>query len=818
MHAFLKDIKHGLKMMRKRPGVAAIVILSIALGVSVNAAVYSWIESIVLNPLPSVPDGDRLVTFVTRTQAGEQITSSYLDYEDFEEQTKNLEGPAAFEERPLSLGQNGQTERVWAMLVTGNFFDVLGIQPALGNFFLPENQVDTPGAHQVAVISHDFWESHFDAQPSVVGKPLSLNRQLFTVIGVAPRGFRGTVVGLSFDVWVPVQLHHTLLGGDPEWINIRQWRSLHAIARLRPGVGNEDAQAELDVVASRLAETHPDANEGIGAAVMPLSESPYGAQSLLGQQLNLLLLAGVAVLLIVAANLASLLLAQAVSREREIGIRQAFGAGRGRLFRQLMTESLVFALAAAVLSLVFVIGLSDLLKYFVPPTNLPVWLTPRLSFGVVLISVLLSVLTGLAAGLAPAWRSATTDLRAALSEGGRGRSASRRKKWLQGGLVAAEVALALVALMGAGVLMKSFRNVSRIDPGFDDKQVLLVALTPSAPDLGVDEIKAHYRRVKQRLQELPFVRAVSYAEHVPMGFKGGSWEEIEVNGYTPRPEESMNVYRNLVEDDYFDVMRIPLVDGRFFTDQDRGDSQTVAIVNETFVRRFMGSRLAVGNELRGWGRTLNVVGVVKDSKYASATEAPIPYLYVPFRQLSSGGGEVVMHVSVNDDVPPEGMMAAVRTEVDSSSSVASISYAMSLREYTDAALFKHKISAILLAVLGGTALILAALGIYGVMSHSVTQRMPEIGVRMAVGAVRTNIFGLIVSHGFRLSLLGLFLGILASVAVSRLWASLIYGVGALDLGTVFSSAFVIVAFALFASVVPAYRATKINPLEVLPSG
>jgi predicted permease len=813
MRSFLQDLRHGIRLVRQKPAVAFVVAASIAIGVSATTTVYCWIESVVVNPLPVVPASDELQAFATRLQSGENITTSYADYRDYLEQSQTLAGITAFQQRPLSLESGGHTQRVWAMMVTGNFFDVLAIRSALGHFFLPEEHVDATGGQPVAVISYAFWQTAFGGLPSIVGRTIRLNRQNFTIIGVAPAGFTGTVVGLSFDIWVPLLQQDTLTGGNRAWVTNRRFRSLQAIARLKPGVTRDAAQSEMDLIASRLAGTYGEENAGTRAVLFPLEQDPFGAQALVGPLLNVLLAVSFVVLLIVCANVTNLLLAQAGQREREIGVRLALGAGKGRVFRQLMTEGLVLAVPAAVLSVLLTVRLVWVLDFLLPRVDLPILFSPAVSTKVLIFAVVLSTGAAMLTGLTPAVRSVGLHVVAALKEGQRGTSGGRGKLRLRTTLAVSEVALALVALIGAGLLVKSFRNVTKIDPGFDYEHVSLASLTPSSPGHTRSDMQTFYRTVKDRVRALPPVRGVSYAEWVPLGLKGGSWEELSIDGYTKRAEENMRIYRNLVDDDYFDVMRIPLVAGRVFDERDTDAAPAVAIVNEAFVRRFIGGGTAVGHTIRGWGKPLTIVGVVKDTKYATSTELPQPYFYVPFRQFAGPETEVVLHVAVNG--APENLGSAVRREVETLNSVAYVSSEMPLKQYIAGAAFRHRIAATCLSVLGAAALLLAALGIYGVMSYSVAQRTNEIGIRMALGASNTNILSTVVFQGVRMAAIGWGIGIAASMVVARFLTVLLYGVDPIDPLTLIAVSGLILVVAFLASAIPALRAGRLDPMNAL---
>lgn len=812
MDAFIKDSAFALRQLSKKWGIALIVVLSIAIGVATNTAVFGWINSIILDPLPVAPNSEQLVTFSTTTQSGEYIASSYADIRDYQSASDKLTGLAAFQERPFSLQTGQQTQRVWAMLVTGNFFDVLQLQPAAGRFFAPEHQTDVTGGQAVTVISDAFWRDQFERSPSAIGSTVVLNQQVYTIIGVAPPGFKGTVIGLAFDFWVPLLQQGVLTGSDATWIEDRKHRALHAIARLEPGVDLQEAQAELSVIGQRLAADYPDQNRAISATVFPLSRAPYGAQGLLSDLLNVLLIASFTVLLIVCANLGNLLLVRASEREKEFGIRLALGAPKGRIIRQVMTEGLLLAVFATVISLALIYFLSGLLRYFVPTVNLPVALGGGLTASLVVYALVLAFVTAILISLLPAMRAAGVNLSSALKDGTRGTSAGRGKRQLHGMLVVAQVALAFVALVGAGLFVDSFKRITAIDPGFDNDGVSLAALAPVGPGSGAG-MNAFVDRAVEQLASLPAVQGVAYAEFVPLGLRGGSWEDLEVEGYSPAAEENMKIHRNFISPDYFAVMDIERVQGRDFASSDDAQAEPVAIINETFARRYFTDREAVGSRLAGWGRIMHIVGVVSDSKYASPTENPTPYLYVPFRQFAGADAEVILHIATAGGATD--MADSVRRQINQSGSSAYVAWTMPLAEYTGAAVFRQKLVAVLLAVLGLAALVLAALGIYGVMSYSVTQRVNEIGIRMALGAHRGAIFRLIMLQGLQPVLLGLALGAVAAFATSRVLGQYLFALDAGAWPIFLGVGGILLVVALAAGALPTLRAGRLDPVQAL---
>jgi len=811
----LNDLLFGCRRLWRHAGLSAIVILSIAVGVSASSTVFAWINSIVRDPLPAVPESRQLVVLATRASSGNVIDTSYADYRDWRDQSRTLQGLIAYRSRPLSLEHRGDTRRVWSMFVTSNYFETLRLQPTLGRFFDADARTDTAGGERVAIVSHDFWRSVLGSERDVVGQRILLNRQAYTLIGVAPAGFAGTVGGLSFDVWVPLLQQQALLGGDADWIENREFRALQVMGRRALTVTTEQVAAEMRLISSRLAEQHPDQNVGIQAAVYDLNEAPVGAQALLGRMLSVLWFASLLVLVIVCVNLMSILLVATSDREREIGVRIALGAQKSRVARQLLTEGVVLSLCAAVLSLLFTAWASRLLGFFAPVTGLPVLLLPRLGVEVWILTMLLALGAGFLAGLLPALRGTTLKLVETLKQG-RGNTGSAASQKMRAAFTAAEIALAFVALTGAVGLVRSFDNIAKVDPGFDRDNVALLALSGAEPGRDAAEMSAYYRRVVEHFRSQPDVSAVSIAEIAPLGFKGGSWEQLHIEGYAPAVAEDMKIYRNLVSEDYFDVMRIRLVAGREFTTADDDDATPVVIVNETFARRYFSNREVLGRTLRGWGQDLKIVGIVADSKYASLTETALPYVYVPFAQFATAETEAIVHISAI--AAPREVLQRARSQIASLGTAGYVVWSMTLREYAEASLFQSKIAAVLLSVLAGAALALATLGIYGVSSHSVRQRTNELGIRIALGALPEQILQLVLGRSLLIAGIGIVAGVVLSLAAAPLLTSLLYGVDAIDVQVHAEVAALLVVVTVLGSAMPAMRAIRIDPATALRSG
>jgi predicted permease len=603
------------------------------------------------------------------------------------------------------------------------------------------------------------------------------------------------------------------LEGSDEWLTRRNSHPLSVMARRKPGVPLEKARAEVDAISRRLALAYPDTNQSIRATLLPVWKAPSSAPAILGPLVQILLGVSGVVLLIVCANVANLLLARATARHREFAIRLGLGASRARLIRQLLTESLLLSLVGAGAGVLLAFWMSPALAALAPATRFPLFLPSRLDARVLGFTILLALLAGVLFGLAPALETAKADLHAALKEGGRGATSGLRSQRLRKLLVVAQVALALVSVIGAGLFAKSFQNARHSHPGFEPQGVMLAALNLSSSGYERDQGIAFCRQLRLRLEALPGVQAVTYADRVPLGFEGGSWQDIQVEGYLPRPGDDMKIYRNKVAPDYFRLMKIPLVQGRDFSERDDEKALPVAIVNEAFVRRFLPGPHPLGRHLRGWDRTLTIVGVAGDSKYRRVDESPLPYLYVPFLQFYRAYNQIFVHIRTAG--APEGVLPALRREVRALDPNVAVFGEISLADYTAASLVSHKVAATVMSVLGALALLLAALGLYSLMAYSVSRRTHEIGVREALGAQPRDVLRLVVGQGLALSLAGVAAGLAAALALTRLAASLLFSVSPTDPLIFTAAALFLAVVALAASYIPARRATRVDPAVAL---
>jgi predicted permease len=801
-------------MALRNPSFALIVVLTLAAGIAANSTVFGWIDSVLLHPIPGVDGATKLVVLESVAPNGAWLLNSYPDYRDYRDHLQLIAGLAGTRPAvPLSIGQDVHAERAWGELVTGNYFALLGVRPMLGRTFTSEESGDAQGVYPVAVISERLWRRRFNADPGIIGQTLRVNRQQLTIVGVAPAAFRGSLTGLTFDLWVPITMGARLRVMQDWSLTDRGTRQMFGFARLRPGVTVEQARAEIQALAQRMAAANPHSNRGMTATALPIWKAHLTAQrGLLGPLTILMAVCGV-LLLIVCANVANLLLARATARQREFSVRMAVGAGRGRLVRQLLSENLVLALLGGLVAIPAASWFAQSMNGMIPPSGLPVGLDVEMNASVLAFTFLLCLFACAVSGIAPAWHMARANLNEALKEGGRGGSGGASSHRTQRLLVISEVALALVVVIGAGLFARSFQAASRIDPGLDPNRVLVSHLYLNG--YSVPERKQFMERLRERVASQPGVTAVTYAHTVPFDISGQWWEPLEVQGYVPGPNENMKILRNVVAPGYFDLLHIPLVLGRDFADRDDEKSAPVMIVSETFARHFFGGGYPIGQRVNGWGRWFNVVGVAKDSKYESLDEAAKPYFYVPFRQTLREDMGIRLYVRTVGD--PLQAIEPVRRAVRSLDPEAGAFDSMPMTDNINTALFIHRMAATMLTVLAAAALLLAALGLYGVMAYAVAERRHEIGIRIALGARPGDVVAMIVRQGMALALIGLGAGAVAAAAVTRLVSAALVHVSATD-PLVFAGARVFLgAVAALASYLPARLAAGIDPNQALRS-
>ena len=810
METLTRDLRYGAKMLGKNPGFTALAVLSLGLGIGANTTVFSFLSALFLRPLP-VQDPSRVVAVFTSDYSGPLYgASSYPDYLDFRDKTDVFAGLAAYSVSTLSLGAGATTDRVFGELVTPNYFAVAGLVAARGRTLDPEKERAAD-----VLISDGFWRRRFGADPNVVGRAVTLGGHPFTVVGITPAGFTGVTRGLAVDVWVPMTAPGATARRDR--LEARGSRWLFVLGRLRAGVDAPEAQARLGGLAAQLQQAHPDDWTDLRrsrrvVSVVPESRArvvPHLRGAILGF-LGLLMAVVSLVLLMACTNLASFLLARASTRRREAAIRLSLGAGRGRLVRQHLTESLLLGLLGGLAGLLLAVWATDALMAVRPPLPFPVHLDLSPDGRVLGFTLLLSLATGVLFGLAPALQASRAELVPALKDESRiavqagGRWSPRRI------LVMAQTALSVVLLIGAGLFLKSLRNAQRIDPGFDANGLLLLSLDTSLGRQEESRSSPFLRQLLERVRSVPGVRLVSASNDVPLGL-GGSRRGISIEGYQPQSGEDMEVHSNVVGPEYFRTMGIPLVRGRDLTEADGPGSPGAAIVNESFARRYWPGRDPLGRRLRMGSNPLEVVGVASDGKYRTLGEDPTPFFYVPLLQHPRGG--ITLHVRA--DGAPEGLAAAVRREVRALDPTLPVFDVKTMKEHLGLSLLPARLAGSALGAFGLVALLLGAVGIYGVMAYWVSQRTREMGVRIALGANPRDLLSMVIAQGMGLAAVGVAAGLAAALAAGRAVSSHLYGVDGTDLATFVAVPVGLAAVALLAVYVPARRAMKVDPMVAL---
>ena len=814
LNSLRKDIKYSLRALARSPGFALVAVLTLAVAIAANTTVFSWVDAIMLKPLPGVTDGKPTLSLEMEPPYGSNV--SYLDFRDYRLSLKLVEGIAASREpAEFDLGEGGAPRRIMGEMVTGNYFSVLGVRPVLGRMFAPDELAERD---LVAVISYKFWQDYFHGDPGVAGKTLRANKRELTIIGVAAPGFGGAWRGLAFDIWVPITLGPQFNLMNSEMLEQRGSRALLTVGRLKPGVTLEQARAEVRSLAALLARRYPDTNSNAVATLHMEGDAHNNVRFILGGSLRILLAMCGLVLLIACTNVANLLLARATARQRELSLRLALGANRALLTRQLLLEALQLAVLGALIGVPLALWARHLIVYLVPPMELPIVMNVPFNATILGFSVLTCMTAAVISGLIPSLHAVRSDLVNALNEGGRSGTAGAGTHRVRDLLVVSEVALALVALVGAGLFVKSFRSATAMGPGFDPKNVLVSKfyLTPGGYT-GAEQRADFMLRLRERLETQPGVVQASYAESIPLGYAGTANCDVQIPGYVPQPNEGPSVNRNFVAPGFFRLMRIPILKGREFNAGDDSKGAQVAIVNRQFAHHFLNDKDPVGMQVRGCGTQLTIVGLSGNSKYYTFADPPYPMIYAPFAQryAAAGGYDQGIGLFIRTTGNPVQALPVLRRAVSSLDPGVGVYDAVPLEDYIGFSVFAQKIAARLLSVLGAIALLLAGMGLYSVMAYSVSQRTHEIGIRMALGGQRSNVMTMVLRKGLALTVIGLLAGIFAALLATQAVASLLLNVSASDPWIFAGAGLFLVAVALTASLMPARRATQVDPLIAL---
>lgn len=820
----MTELRFAFRQLAKSPSFTIIAVLALAIGIGANTAIFSVVNAVLLKPLP-YPQPEELVAVGAVNQrdprpTGDLDSVSYPDFFDIRAQDKSLAHLAVYRSKNFALSVSGAAQNVNGQRVSAEFFDVLKVAPLMGRTFQREEEAAGGGPSGLtAMLSYEFWQRQFRGGADALGSVLVLDGEPHLVVGVMPRGFQFPIETDAIDIYTTIATDAVSPDGDKPNTEQRGNHSVQAIGRLKPGVTIEQARAELATITAALEKQYPDSNTDFSASARPLREELVGDVS---GALYILFGAVVCVLLIASANVANLLLARATVRAKEIALRSALGASRGRIVRQLLIESVVLSALGGLLGLIFAAWGTDLLIALVPE-NIPRIHEIKLDAVVLSFTIVVSLATGVLFGLAPAFQASRLDLQTALNESGRGAgSGGAARNRLRSALVIAEVALALLLLTGAGLLLQSFARLSRVDPGLQPARLLTasVSLPQSAYPLP-DNMKRFFDQLLPELAAQPGVESASTIYPLPLS---GSNITTSFNlEERPKPEGQQDAAPTRIAGiDYFKTMGIPVLRGRIFNARDQRDTTPVMVINQRFVEKFFPGEDPIGKRMApGWtvdpGEPVmrEIVGIVGNVKHRSLRDEPSPEMYMPATQMPIGGAFLVVRTASSD---PATLTATVRSTVAQVDASIPLTRVRVFDDYLSRSLSRPRFNALLLAIFAGVALLLTAIGIYGVMAYNVAQRRQEIGIRMALGAQRGDVLRLVVGGGMKLTAVGVFLGVVAAFAFSRVLETLLYDVRPFDAPTLGAVAFLLAMIALLACWVPARRAASVNPLVALREG
>jgi predicted permease len=801
-----RDVRYALRQLRKSPGFSITATAMLAVAICANSTVFSWIDGTMLRPIPGARDMGDLVSL----QRGERTFSptppfSYLDYRDLREQNHTFAGILAYHHDWIALTGNAQPELVYIANVSANYFDVLGIKPLLGRFFLPEEE---SRAVPNVVLGYSLWKTRYAEDPAIVGKSIEVARHPVTVIGVAPEGVVGAMPGIREDLWVTLdplgtdEWRMTHRSGGAVWLNV--------IGRLRPGVSRGQAAQDLDTLMHHIVTAYPDQHLGDNRITLdPMWRSPFGANGYMAATLPILLAFAGLVLLLTSANVATLTLVRFVSRRRELAIRQSLGANRIQLVRQMMLEGAVLSIVAGVVALGLTSWTSKTFAWFFPANAIPLVLNGNMDHKVVIGIAVFSLLAGMLCGALPAWRSSHAPAIEVLKAESASISGASRNRKLLSGLVVAQIALSLPLLLCSGLLLRTLRNLAGANPGFEQDHILTASVGLNIAGYSNDETQLIRHKILDRVSALPGVKVASLTDWIPMtlSHKG---EDAYPEGYVPHPHESLQVYHAEVSPRYFESLNIPILEGREFTPDDDEKAPSVLIVDQTAARRYWPGQDPLGKRLRVWGRLFTVVGVARNSTHIFVNESPEPMVYMSFFQE---GYETIVQVKTEGN--PLDLAPAVEQAIHGIDSRLPVFDVRSMRECTQMASSFAVIQSTLAGMFALIGLVLAVTGIYGVVAYRTQLRTHEFGIRMALGASRVDVLRLVLVQGLWLAGTGLALGLAFALGLTRLIARLLYGISGNDPVSVVSVVMLLGAMSLLACYLPAHRAMRRNPVTAI---
>ena len=807
-HEFVHDLRYGARMFLKAPAFFAVAVLTLALGIGANSAIFSFVDAALLKPLP-YDNPERILQIWEKPPGGGNNVVSAMNFLDWQRQTSSVEAMTATTGGSLTLTGQGDPVLLRAGRVSAGYFNVFAVAPFLGRTFAPDE--DTPGKEHVVVLSHRLWAAQFGSDPGIVGKSLTLNGEPYTVIGVMPAR---SAFDRSFNqLWRPLAFKPSERTRNFHWLGV--------VARLKPGVTIEKARSELDAIGARIAVDFPDSNKGWGVSTLRYMDVVVGQQ--LQRSLYVLLAAVGMLLLIGCANVANLVLARGTAREREVAVRAALGAGRGRLVRQFLAENILLGVVGGLLGIVLGYGLMTWLKFMLPPFFLPAAISVEMDLRVLAFTLGLAVTTGVVFGLAPALSATKLDLAGAMKEGGRGAAGDSGRRRLRSALVVVEVALAFILLTGGGLLVRSFFRMMQVELGFNPTNVLTLRL-PIANDRFPDssQLSTYVRQMVTRINAVPGVIGAASTDSLPLeGFSNGMPFLIAGRDQVDRANRQACGFK-MVHADYFRVLGIQVTKGRGLTDRDVKGTPPVAVINQSFVKRFMadtdpiGQRLLIQDIIPGQPQLgpeipWEIVGVIADERTSTLEGTVRPGVYVPIEQSPS----TYVSMVVRSAIEPATLSRAITEAVHELNRNQVVSDVRTLEEMKSTSVASTRLRTTLLAVFATLALLLSAIGIYGVISYTVAQRTHELGVRAALGASAKALIGMVVRNGMALTLVGLVLGIAGALGLTQLLGTLLFGVSPRDPVTLAGSAAILAAVALLACYVPARRAARMDPLVAL---
>jgi macrolide transport system ATP-binding/permease protein len=802
-----QDLRFGARQLVRSPGFTFVALISLSLGIGANAVIFSLVSTYLLRPLPIAhPEQVFAIYQGKRNDPSYSQSMSYANYKDLRDRNQVLSAMAVYRFAPMSISHNGANERVWGYLVSENYFDLLGVRPVLGRTFLPE-EGSAPNAHPVAVLSYGCWQRRFASDPAIAGSAVMINGHSFTAVGVAPPNFTGTESVFTPEFWIPSMMQEwiessngTESRGNGQWL---------AIGRMKPEIAAAQAQAQLNTVAQQLEREHPGNDQGMALRLTPPGLVDPNLRSAIIAFTGALMLTVVLVLMIACSNLASLLLARAAQRRKEIAVRMAIGATRVRLTRQLLTETLMLSVIGAAFGLLLGSVLMRLAQASLPSTDFALTLDLRMDWRVVFFVTSLALLTGIGFGLVPALYASRPDVVSTLREDALG---SGHKARLRSVLAVLQVALSFVLLITAGLTVRSLRHTECLGPGFDPSRAVTLSV-----DLGLqgyDEQKGQvfYRQLSQHIRALPGVQAAGLIRSLPLGLEASTTGVYPDGRPEPQAQDMPSAFYENISPGYFAAMGIPLLAGRDFADSDTAKSAGVAIVNETLAQKFWPGENPIGKHLHsGNTSVLEVVGLAKNGKYQSLGEIPGLTIYYPLQQVYASNAALVVRTGVDANAA----IASARGEVRNLDPTLPVYEAKTLREHMRLSLFPLHVGAVAVGSFAFLAMILAAIGIYGVMAYSVAQRTQEIGIRMALGARASDVWKMVLRQGIILTAVGMLCGLLFALGLSKIVASLLYGVSATDPLTFLLISVLLAVVALLASFLPARRATKVDPVMAI---